>query len=374
MVNSDDNQGSGHKSVIKKIMVEQEEKARTSADPLVVVMNALNVLKEREREVLISRFGLTGDKKATLETIGRKLRVTRERVRQIETTAIKRLANSQSKELTQLIKIINSYITGNGGLTDLKGLAEYLKVDSDQRAEATTNALRLAMAVNGAVLPLEKRAGLKPGWAQKQFPIDLLVPIINEVEKILDEANQVMSDSVIWDKFQETDLYAKNSDRITSLTVNGAIHVAINITQTRDGKWGLSSWPTVVPKRIRDKVYLILKRKNEPMHFTDITEAVNREYPDKQVLSRTVHNELIGDDRFVLVGRGIYALKSWGYKPGVVADVIQDILKKAKRPMTTSEIIEAVLQIRQIKRNTVIANLQNHKLFKKVGRGTYTLA
>jgi len=374
MTNSDNNQERGSKSVIKKIMVEQEEKIRTALDPLIVIMDALNVLKEREREVLVNRFSLTGGRKVTLETIGKKLQITRERVRQIETAAIKRLASNQSKELVQLIKVINSYITSNGGLIDLDGLAKYLKVDTDQRTDAAVNALRLAMAVDGAVVPLRKHSGLKMGWMQKQFPADLLVAIISEVEEILRKNNQVMHDSEIWSEFQESNLYAKNSDKITSLMLLGAMHVALNIVQTPENEWGLSSWPVVVPKRIRDKVYLVLKYKAKPMHFTDIATAINKEYPDKQVLSRTVHNELIGDKRFVLVGRGIYALSSWGYKPGVVAEVIKDILKKAKGPMTTSEIIEAVLKSRQVRKNTVIANLQNRKLFRKVGRGTYTLA
>jgi hypothetical protein len=40
-----------------------------------------------------------------------------------------------------------------------------------------------------------------------------------------------------------------------------------------------------------------------------------------------VHNELIRNKDFVLVGRGIYALKEWGYEPGTVSHVIEAILK-----------------------------------------------
>ncbi|MBU1083234.1 winged helix-turn-helix domain-containing protein, partial [Patescibacteria group bacterium] len=139
--------------------------------------------------------------------------------------------------------------------------------------------------------------------------------------------------------------------------------------------WGLSAWSTIVPKRIRDKVLIVLEEENKPLHFNDITKLVSERFKnDKKVLSRTVHNELIGDKRFVLVGRGIYALKSWGYSTGVVSDVIKKVLADANGPLHISEIIKLVLKSRQVKRNTIVANLQNKSLFKKVAKATYGLA
>jgi hypothetical protein len=114
-----------------------------------------------------------------------------------------------------------------------------------------------------------------------------------------------------------------------------------------------------------------LQKNRQPMHFREIADAINLAYPGKTVLSRTVHNELIGDTRFVLVGRGIYGLKEWGYQPGVVSDVIMKVMREMNRPLTVEEIIESVLKDRQVKRNTVIANLQNKHLFNKVGKGMY---
>jgi RNA polymerase primary sigma factor len=53
---------------------------------------ALAALNERERKVLILRYGLDNAEPRTLEEIGRRLDLTRERVRQIESQALKRLA------------------------------------------------------------------------------------------------------------------------------------------------------------------------------------------------------------------------------------------------------------------------------------------
>jgi RNA polymerase primary sigma factor len=59
---------------------------------------ALNALGDRERQVLILRYGLDDAEPKTLEEIGRRLGLTRERVRQIETEALKRLARLREME------------------------------------------------------------------------------------------------------------------------------------------------------------------------------------------------------------------------------------------------------------------------------------
>ena len=60
------------------------------------VMRALESLTVRERQVIALRFGLYDDQDHTLEEVGRELKVTRERVRQIEERAIRKLRHPQS--------------------------------------------------------------------------------------------------------------------------------------------------------------------------------------------------------------------------------------------------------------------------------------
>jgi len=359
-------------SIIKSIMIEQEEKARGALNPLNVAMGALGHLKEREREVLIGRFGLEGGKKVTLEAVGGKFKITRERVRQIESAAIKRLVAKPTKDLTQIVKVIGSHMSATGGLISLDELAKYFNIDLS-RLEVETNALRLIMGTNTQVVSLKKTDELKTGWAKKDFPVEMVILVIDMLENILKSANKTMSEQELWDRLILEDGFSAHQAKIGFEAMKGILSVSSGIAQAHDGKWGLSAWPTVVPKRIRDKIHVILEQVGKPMHFSDITEVLNRMYPGKKVLSRTVHNELIGDGRFVLVGRGIYALRSWGYTPGVVADVIKGVLKQAGRPMAVEEIVEEVLKSRQVKHNTIVANLQNKDLFKKVSKGVYAL-
>ena len=142
-----------------------------------------------------------------------------------------------------------------------------------------------------------------------------------------------------------------------------------------DDQWGLTKWPTVNPKNIRDKIYVILQNKKEPMHFNNIAEAIsNSKFRKKDVTIQAIHNELIKDPRFVLIGRGIYALRDWGYKKGTVSQIITSILQESKTPLTREEIVKNVLKVRKVKETTVLLNLQNKKLYQRVDKNTYTVA
>jgi DNA-directed RNA polymerase delta subunit len=131
-------------------------------------------------------------------------------------------------------------------------------------------------------------------------------------------------------------------------------------------KWGLFDWKEINPKGTREKIYIVLKERNKPLHFVEIAEHIDKyQLSKKKAHPQTVHNELIKDDRFVLIGRGIYALKEWGYQEGTVKDILKDILKKSKKPLTKDEILEQVFKMRKVKKSTVMINLNNSLHFMK---------
>ncbi|MBP9738938.1 hypothetical protein KBD20_04580, partial [Candidatus Saccharibacteria bacterium] len=140
-------------------------------------------------------------------------------------------------------------------------------------------------------------------------------------------------------------------------------------------QWGLLKWPLVNPKNIRDKIYVILQEQGKPMHFSEISGKIkDSDFKRKDVTTQAIHNELIKDGRFVLIGRGIYALKEWGYAKGTVSDIITKILKKSKEPMHRDDIVREVLKSRQVKETTILLNLQGKKQFKRVAKATYELS
>lgn len=153
-----------------------------------------------------------------------------------------------------------------------------------------------------------------------------------------------------------------------------AVASVSKLLATLNGVWGLIKWPSVNPKNIRDKIFVILENKKEPMHFSEIAEEIkNSDFNRKDVTTQAIHNELIKDKRFVLIGRGIYALDNWGYKQGTVSDIITYVLKEAGEPLYRDEIVKRVLERRKVKETTVLLNLQSKKQFKRVAKATYAL-
>jgi len=139
------------------------------------------------------------------------------------------------------------------------------------------------------------------------------------------------------------------------------------------GEWGKATSPNIRTRGIKDFAYLVMRRHGSPMHFKEVADSISKIF-GKKTHYATCHNELIKDPRFVLVGRGIYALSEWGYKAGIAREVIEDILKRAGEPMGKEEIIKRVMKERYFKKNTILVNLANSKYFKKNAKGLYALA
>jgi len=360
-----------HDSLLGRVLSETESQEKNAAKPFKLVNNILSGLRSRERDVLLARYGLTNDKspKETLESIGQRFNVTRERIRQIENAALKKIGKKYTNQLKPLIKIINGYLAANGGVAEMENLAQYLDLhQGNAEAELDKRALRLIMGAYEKIVLLKKYPLFKEGWVMAHVAQDELLKIQDAIHRVLETGGQPLPEVELVNQVSQ------QFAQVDQALIRGTLQVDPKVSLDNKKNWGLSNWPMVVPRRIRDKVFLVLEESGKPLHFEKIAELISQKYPsDKKVLSRTVHNELIGDDRFVLVGRGIYALKKWGYKSGVVADVIKEALMKAGRPLSVSEIIDEVMKSRQVKKNTIVANLQNRQLFRKVAKSTYAL-
>ena len=62
------------------------------------IVSWLKKLPQKYKDVIVRRFGLLGHESATLEAVGLEVGITRERVRQIQTEALKRLRRLLEKE------------------------------------------------------------------------------------------------------------------------------------------------------------------------------------------------------------------------------------------------------------------------------------
>jgi len=321
--------------------------------------------QDREKEIISRRFGLNGPKE-TLEQIGEMLSITRERVRQLEKAILIRLQvcaeEGQIPELAAAEKLLIRNLTEMGRVARLADLADKVYGRETTSEEKSGIYFIATFAQSLAIVEENDRYMTAVGIAEYGDSLKIRSRVDEIVKVIRDNKKPMTLDEL------DNKLNYEHPDHIR------AVASISKLLATLNGLWGLAKWPAVNPKNIRDKIFVILEAKKEPMHFSEIAKEIKESnFKRKNVTVQAIHNELIKDDRFVLIGRGIYALNSWGYKKGTISEIIKSILESAKEPLTREEIVKQVLRVRKVKETTILLNLQNKKLFKKVGRNSYTL-
>lgn len=397
-------------SILDQIINYQKAEEVANLDAVEIINDLFNELSEREKDVLMRRYGLNNGSKETLEGIGSVHHLTRERIRQIETVSIKKL--QQLKNLDNYVKnlkrIIYQLLEEHGGLMEKNYLLDILASFSsngfktDQQIQAKhKNYLNFLITkllhsefeeILNSKYFLESYKLKFQELAHLEELVEELLQKISEIKKIL-ATNEVIDLIINLDSYRqhEEKLATKNTLDIANVlkfelfeenpelinknkTLYTILRAAKKIEQNKFGYWGVYNWREIKPKTINDKIYLVLKHSNEPLHFEQIADQINKiGFDGKKANAATVHNELILDGKYVLVGRGLYGLKEWGFKKGTVADVIEEIFQEANnQALTRDEIIVQVMKKRFVKKATIILALMNRDKFSKAD-GKYQL-
>ena len=338
-----------------------------SFNPKQVVKRLLSSLPARAQDVIVGRFGLnqSGDE-MTLESIGKKYGITRERVRQIENYAINhiRKADSYNKEKAVFDELKNT-INKMGGVVSEDDLLNYLGKDISARKN-----VHFLLVVGDDFNKIKEDIEFKHRWHVDRGLAEKIHEALRKLYAGLGD-DEIIPESEIVSSFLEhlkdiSDEYKKDE------VLTRWLSISKNIAKNPLGEWGKSKSSNIKTKGVRDYAYLILRRHGSPIHFREVAKLISEVFKKKAHVA-TTHNELIKDPRFVLVGRGLYALKEWGYSSGVVRDVIREILEK-NGPLSKEQVLEKVMKERYVKANTIMVNLQNPKYFKKNKQGMYTVA
>jgi len=320
---------------------------------------------DRPRAIIRSRFGLGGAEPETLEKIGKTYGITRERVRQIIRSVVKEIRNRKKDEsLGLLCQRIVSTIESHSGILTQEAFYETVAQGDSREA----GAVRFFVENFVEVEFLKGDMAREAAFATQSFQKDQWKQVIKASKAILHERQTPIT---------EADLVAALRGEFPSLKPSMIIdylRVSKTIKQNIFNLWGESNWADIQPKGTKERVYLILKSLKKPLHFREITALIDQYQLQKngrKTHYQTVHNELIKDKRFVLVGRGVYALDEWGYQQGTVRDIITSLLREAKRPLNRDEVFEQLSALREVKRSTVVINLNLY--FEKVGKNAYTV-
>ena len=335
--------------------------------PKQVIRKLLAVLPARARDVLEKRYGLSahGEPGMTLDAIGQTYGITRERVRQIENHAIHTIQKSAAyTEHEPPFAKLREEIDRMGSV-----IAEHDLLKEFGSDETMKNSLYFTFVLGIPFNRSKENVFFHHRWFTKE-------EIATAVENALLEVHDSCTEDTL---MTEPEIIACMREKLTALDspykqdafITRWLSLSKVLGQNPLGEWGLASSPNVRAKGIRDFAYLAVKRHGSPMHFREVAEAIEKLFHRKAHVA-TCHNELIKDKRFVLVGRGLYALSEWGYSAGVVKDILQEILK-ANGPLTHAELIERVRKERYVKDNTIIVNLQDRAFFKRLPDGRYTV-
>jgi DNA-directed RNA polymerase delta subunit len=326
-------------------------------------------LPERSRQILTARYGFGQPKPQTLEEIGKTYGITRERVRQVICTALAGLSKALEKDpgLAPAGARVEAALKKRNGLMPADELVSALVSGSDPNEEG---AVLMVLEALKSITCEKANAHHEHLYRLKSVSLERLEAVKRAAEAVLSEAGEVLSGTTLYKRAKDKlDFPIEEADFFHYL------NAAKGIKQNVYKKWGLANWSDVRPRGTREKAYLVLKTVGKPLHFREIAALIDEHglhgRKTKKSHPQTVHNELIKDKRFVLVGRGLYALSDWGYKRGTVKDVIREILTKAGRPLTKDVIVDEVLKVRQVKKSTIIINLNS--FFERVERSTYAL-
>lgn len=332
-----------------------------------ICANLLKNLPQRTTNVIERRFGLKTGKRETLEVIGQSHGITRERVRQIENEGFSKI-KSKAENYQEVFQFFAKTLDLAGGLKREDVLLSSLG------GEKAQNHVFFLLTLAGGCQRFSEDENFYPFWARKKEAVKLAKKVISLTLKNFKKDKRPFALDELFG-VQKIGLAAISKEVLDKEVFNSYLEISKKIEENPESKIGLRDWIEINPRGIKDRAYLVLKREEKPLHFSEITKLIEKLpfLSQRKTHIATVHNELIKDSRFVLVGRGLYALSEWGYAPGVVKDIISKVLKESKGPLSKEAILKKVLEQRFVKENTVLLNLHDKNYFARDAKGRYQI-
>lgn len=332
----------------------------------------IGILPKRQKDIIPQRFGVHGAKPKTLAALGEKYGITRERVRQIEAAGLRILQKEaeQNPYVVACLKKSIEHIESLGGARREDLLVEDLRFVLKDKTISSAH-LSLLFSIFKKPIYFSETDDFFPFWYVGDAHVKELKNFVSKVSVLLKNKKEQLIEKRKFDELFKQIVKQHNVKDFVGLNF---LLLSKRFSVNPFGDFGLSDWPEILPKTVRDKAYLLLKRVRRPMHFREIASEINKtKFDFKKAHPQTVHNELIKDTNFVLVGRGLYSLKEFGIEPGTTRVVLQRILKN-KGPLPLERIVRLVNEQRVLKYNTIFFNLQNKKYFKRTDKGLYRVA
>jgi len=320
-------------------------------------------LSQKTRDIFARRFGVKTGQPETLEAIGKTFGITRERVRQIEEAGFTFVRKNSKEALENIYADFANYFKEQGGFKKEETILNELGGKNQKPY------VLFLLTLGEQFSKVAEKKDYHYFWSD----------IPSAQVRIKETLNSLVSGmQKIGKPISKKDFVAQvaSTQGVSEKAVLSYLEISKKIQPNREGALGLTDWPEIKPRGVKDRAYLVFKKHGKPLHFTEVATLIdkfNYNLPNKKTYAQTVHNELIKDARFVLVGRGTYTLAEWGYVPGTIKDIITNVLKAKNESVHKDEIVKQVLAQRLVAKNTVLMNLNNKKYFDKDANDKYFL-
>ena len=315
--------------------IKKMTKITLSFKPKQSVKKLLVALQERSRDIIIKRYGLgKNPSHMTLDAIGKNYGITRERVRQIENHAIATIRKSkQFAEEKPVFDEVEKLISELGGIIVEQELLEMVSKDL-----STQSCVNFLLVTGHPFNKIKEDEDFKHRWFIDNSLAEKVHLSLKKLYESLKDDELVTEQEMIKNFLNYVEGVAEQYK--TEEIAKRWLNLSKKVSKNPLGEWGKTASPNISTKGVRDYAYLVIRKHGSPIHFKEVAKAITTVF-NKKAHVATTHNELIKDSRFVLVGRGLYALSEWGYMSGVVKDVIKKVIEKSG-PMTKKEIVEKV--------------------------------
>ncbi len=311
----------------------------------------LSKLTHREREILKYRIGLDGEYPHTLEEVGTIFGVTRERIRQVESKAIKKL-----RSIAHYVRYEGEEIENNKELEELNTFEDEF---AEFRSNKNLNEVKPGEELNGVGYNLSS---------------DLINAIsFNNVYKIWDpDVEEFISNVAEGPDYSEV-LGGEDFEEMFAESEEGEEEeTEFSISQENE-----ETLESEYYDRVALIIEYILKKAGVPLYINDIAVQCDRVIGSDFSINEiydiiSMHREI-----FSWAGPSKYGLVSWGYPKYVssISDVIAWLIREKGQAVTEEEIYEFMLPLYNVKKQSIFNVLMREEglRFKRIGKKLWGL-
>ena len=283
----------------------------------------LCTLPQRQRDVLELRHGMHNGRAQTLERIGRQLKVTKERVRQIEKQAMNEL-HSQGVTLGRVSQQVRGALESAGGVARLEHLTQEVDNRTSGGALSLGGLVRLILRLDPEII--KARINGIGVWALGGSPVATIPKIRALCTSMLRDARLGLSFEVVVTRILEE----LSDPRMDRAFVAGVIRACPGVIVS-DNVWLFHPCRKSGPRLV--KIIRILRQAGQALHFSELTERLNKEMEKQSSLLAVYELLRRNPEFFVRVARGTFGLREWESQKFGVIDLFDSYHEREVDPM-----------------------------------------